>query len=690
MSVAAVLPHSLRLLKNVTRTIHPNGLAVLEKKYLARDPKTNEIIETPDHLFRRVAARIATIDHTVYKKSIESATDFANELYTAMSDQRILPAGRNLIASHVTPNCVVMKYEKDTIENFETLRVQTRIGQLNGSGLGYPGHKFSPTLDKFVGHKDVFSPGPIGRLLQLHNDNMNFIQQSRNGANMFTMRVDHPDILEFIDCKQVEGSIETFNVSVMFTDEFIERAKDPNHPQYNEPWKCKFEDKEYPLRNIIRSTHRFQPIKIEEASMTAHQIMEKIIKNSHRNGEPGFIFYDTMNKDNPIPELGTIEATNPCGEQGMHGLHSCLLLALNWSRYWSKKLERINFNLLEHDVRLLVHAGDNTVDLFEIDIPELIAESKKARRLGIGPMGVHDLFIEMEIEYGKEKSLETIRTMAKFIQQTAINESEKLAVERGEFEYWPLSSFAKQGLPKRRNSTLTNAMPTGSIAYIFSASSGIEPLFRLYYQANVIGKQLNVVNSSLMKKIDSLHLSDDVKEKVCERIIKEGTIQNIDEIPDEIKRIYKTANDISAEDHLQVQAAIQEFSCNAISKTINIPNSATEKDIEHIIYRGHELGCKGLTIYRDGSREYQILETTTSAESKKTTKKQRTLNGAHNMSDDTSTSTSSSITYTHKKRSTQILKKRNDVCELCNSELLFEEGCERCSNIDCGWSACSL
>lgn len=686
MSVASILPHSLRLLKNVKRTIQPNGMDVMEKKYLIRDPITNNIIETPDQLFRRVAARIATIDHTVYKESIESATNFANELYTAMSDQRILPGGRNLIASHVTPNCVVMKYEKDTIENFESLRVQTRIGQLTGSGLGYPGHKFKPTLDKFDGHKDVYSPGPIGRLLQLHSDNMNFIQQSRNGANMFTMRVDHPDILEFIDCKKIEGSIETFNVSVMFTDEFIERAKNPNHPQYNESWKCQFEGKEYPLRNIIRSTHRFQPIEIKEVSMTANQIMKKIIKNSYQNGEPGCIFYDTMNKDNPIPDLGSIEATNPCGEQGMHGLHSCLLLAINWSRYWSKKLERINFNLLEHDVRLLVHAGDNTVDLFEIDIPELISESKKARRLGIGPMGVHDLFIEMEIEYGKEKSIEIIRTMAKFIQQTAINESEKLAVKRGEFEYWPLSSFAKQGLPKRRNATLLNAMPTGSIAYIFSASSGIEPLFRLCYKANVIGKQLNVVNQSLMDKIDSLNLPANIKEKVHNRIISEGTIQNIDEIPDKIKRIYKTANDISAEEHLQVQAAIQEFSCNAISKTINVPNSATEDDIEQIFYRGHELGCKGLTIYRDGSRDRQVLETTTSAESKKTTKKQRTLNGTH-ISDD---SISSSVTYTHKKRSTQILKKRNDICELCASELLFEEGCERCSNIECGWSACSL
>lgn len=576
-----------------------NALRVLAGRYFMRDEEGN-VCENPEEMFARVAKALAYVEKN-YGKKEEEISKIERDFREVMENFKFIPAGRTLAnaggKTRLVANCIVL-HAKDSMDGiFSTLR-EAALLQQAGSGLGFPWHLLRPAGLRTKTTQGVAS-GPVS-FLKAYNEAFGVIkQQGRHGANMGVMRVDHPDILEFIECKWEEGTIVNFNISVGLTDEFMKQVKEKS----TQPWLCEWNGKKMKPRKVVRND-RGAFVEAFEENITASELMDKIINAAWRNGEPGVLFPDAANKTNPVPALGRLEATNPCGEQWLHDGDVCNLGSLNLAKF--VKNGQIDEAGLIHATEIATRLLDNVIDLSDFPVEKVNSTFRNNRRLGLGIMGFADMLYQLRIPYNSQEGFVTAEKVMKIINDSAHNYSEKLAQEKGCFPNWEISIFGpKDKNRKQRNAAKTTVAPTGSISMLFDCSSGVEPFFALAYYKEVMGGQkLLYLNSFLEEELKKLNL---YKDQIIKEIHKTGTIQHIKEIPQEVRRIFVTAMDISAQDHIRMQAAFQKHVDNSISKTVNFPHSATREDVKKGYLMAWESGLKGCTVYRDGSRQEQVL-----------------------------------------------------------------------------------
>jgi ribonucleoside-diphosphate reductase alpha chain len=407
--------------------------------------------------------------------------------------------------------------------------------------------------------------------------------------------------MEFIAAKSVPGKFTNFNFSVALTDEFMEKVL-KNDPT---PWMCNWKGKPMKPRRITRD-NKGHVTSIEEVDISAPELMDEIVFRAHQSGEPGCVFIDTVNKENPLPGLGRIECCNPCGEQYLHSGDACNLGAINLEQFVTED-KQVDYDKLKRVTRIAIRMLDNVVDLTRFPVERVDTMFKNNRRIGLGIMGLADMLYKMKMSYSSEEGRNLAGSVMKTIQETAIAYSEELGAEKGNFPTFEKSVWAgkKQHM---RNASLTNVAPTGSTAMIVDVSSGVEPYFALAYErlSCGAGAMEPFINKHLTKVLQE---ADWMNDRIKGQVIRQGTLQNIKGIPDEVKKVYVTSLDISAEDHILMQSTVQKYCCNAISKTVNFKREATEDDVRVGYVEGWKGGCKGLTVYRNGSRESQVLQT---------------------------------------------------------------------------------
>lgn len=572
-----------------------NALTVIEKRYLKRDEAHN-IVETPEGMFRRVAHHIALAD-IMYGATDEEIAKTEQEFYEAMAKLEFMPNSPTFSGAGTRIGqlaaCFVLPVEDDMKSILKT-QMDMGLIQKSGGGTGFSFSRIRPKND-LVGSTGGIASGPVG-FMQMFNDTTEMIKQGgiRRGANMGMLRVDHPDILEFISYKETEGKLTTFNISVAITDKFMKAVEEgTNYDLYNPHTKKK------------------------QGELNAREVFDKIVQGAWKNGEPGVIFIDKVNAKNPTPQLGDMEATNPCGEQPLLPHESCNLGSVNLGRMLKTvegKLE-IDWDKIDYTIRLAAHFLDNVIDVNCFPIPEIETNTKRTRKIGMGVMGLADLMFQLEIPYDSTEGMNLAEKVMKFLSKVSHEESEKLGAKKGNFPAFEGSIWDKRGIKNMRNAATTTIAPTGTISMIATASSGIEPIFALVYTKTVMdGTELVEVNRYFKKALEDAGI---YSEELLGRIATKGSVQDFPEVPENIRRVFMTAQDISPEWHVKVQAACQKYTDNAISKTINFSNSATIEDVENAYLLSYKLGCKGITVYRDGSRNIQIITTGTVADKKK-------------------------------------------------------------------------
>jgi len=595
--------------KTTKLSVSLNSLKILAGRYLLKDRKANTVLETPEEMFQRVARAIAGVERR-YKKSPKQIKEWEKNFYEVMTNFEFIPAGRTLAnagaSTPVVSNCIVLHIEDSMDGIYSTLRDATLLQQA-GSGLGFPFHNLRPAGSLAKRTQGVAS-GPVS-FLRVYNEAFGVVkQQGRHGANMAVMRVDHPDILDFIHAKDVEGELKNFNISVSLTDDFMKKVESNS----KEPWMCQFGGNKM-LPRIITRDKDGKISKIQEIEITPSEIIEEIAGAAWTNGEPGVIFIDEVNRTNPLPGLGRIEACNPCGEQMLHDGDVCNLGSINLDKFVKNK--KINWERLKEVTRIATRMLDNVVDLTDFPTERVNKVFRKNRRIGLGIMGFADMLFQLEIPYNSEEGYKTAQNLMKFITYQSHLASQELAKEKGVFPNYNLSIWKKKGV-KMRNAATTNIAPTGTISMVCDASSGLEPYFALsYVKGQVMGdQQFFYANRYLEERLREVGI---YSESLVSKISQTGSIQNLKEIPGEIKKVFVGALDISPKDHIKMQAAFQKYTDNSISKTINLPNEATVLDVQKSILFGWKLKLKAFTVYREGSRKTQVLSIPAEKEEKK-------------------------------------------------------------------------
>jgi ribonucleoside-diphosphate reductase alpha chain len=591
----------------------PNALAVLERRYLEKD-RAGRVVETPERLFRRVAHNIALAEER-YGASAKEVAAWAARYHELLTSLRFLPnsptlgnAGRPL---QQLSACFVLPVGDSMEEIFDALK-HTALIHKSGGGTGFAFSALRPEGDRVAATGGIAS-GPVS-FMRVFDAATEAIKQggTRRGANMAILSVYHPDIDEFINVKADMVTLQNFNISVAVDAAFMEAVE---------------QGREYTLVN--------PRTKRPAGKRDARAVFRQIVENAWRNGDPGLVFLDRINRDNPTPRLGAIEATNPCGEQPLLAYESCNLGSLNLARFVKhastgparrngrrdgreqRPPAAVDWDALAATIPDCVRFLDDVVDQNLYPIPQIEQATKRTRKIGLGVMGWADLLIALGIPYNSEEAVALGGRMMAFIQDHADGASEQLAGERGVFPAWDESVYARPGRGRRagrrlRNATRTTVAPTGTLSIIADCSGGIEPLFALAYvrQHHLDPKdpdrvvQLPEVNKAFeaVARAQGFH-----SDELLRQLAQGASIQGRDDIPEEVRRVFVTSHDIDPEWHVRMQAAFQRHTDNAVSKTINFRSSATVEDVERAYLLAYREGCKGITIYRDQSRAQQVL-----------------------------------------------------------------------------------
>ncbi|MDO8668746.1 MAG: adenosylcobalamin-dependent ribonucleoside-diphosphate reductase [Candidatus Buchananbacteria bacterium] len=654
-----------------------NALKVMAKRYLKRD-QDDKVIETPEQMMERVSLALAEVEKK-YGKNDEQVARVKDSFYEVLSKFEFTPAGRTLNNAGtdlpVVANCIVLNIQDSMDSIFDTLK-DAALLQQSGSGLGFPFHTLRPAGSRAKKSRGVAS-GPVS-FLKVYDRAFGVIkQQNRHGANMAVMNVEHPDILEFIHCKAREGEIKNFNISVGLTDRFME-AVEKNDPN---TWVPRFNGQDHSLHRVVRD-EQDTILDIVEEKMTAREIFQEIISAAWSNGEPGCVFLDTVNKVNPLPGLGRIEACNPCGEQFLHDGDVCNLGSINLEKFASSG--EVLWDRLKEVTKIAVRMLDNVTDITKYQSEKVNQVSKDNRRIGLGIMGFADMLYKLGIGYNTPEGFAMGEKIMKTIQDSSHQMSQELADEKGLFKNYNHSVYPGRNV-RMRNAALTNIAPTGTISMTMDVSGGVEPYFALaYYYKHVLGGDVELIYFNK-------HLEKTLKEQGCwsetvkQQIIQNGTLQNVAGIPENIKKIFVTSMDISASDHIKMQSAFQKYCDNAISKTVNFPYSASKNDVMEGYLMAWRMGCKGCTVYRDGSRDKQILNI---AKDKETSEP---LNPNAGLTDEMPmVNTGNVVTsgFSPLKPNDKNGVIAGGICPECGGSLMILEGCYTCSS--CGVSACSI
>jgi ribonucleoside-diphosphate reductase alpha chain len=563
-----------------------NALNVLEKRYLKKD-KNGKPLETPAQLFRRVAQTIAAADLIYNPNADVQARE--EEFFKVMTELDFLPnsptlmnAGRELGQLSA---CFVLPVEDSMEAIFDAVKYTALIHK-SGGGTGFSFSRLRPHQDR-VGSTGGVASGPVS-FIRAFDTATDVIKQGgmRRGANMGILSIDHPDILSFISAKEDKVSLTNFNLSVAVTKDFMEAFKAGT---------------EYNLIN----PHNQEVY----GKLKAKEVFDKIIDQAWRTGDPGIVFIDRINQDNPTPKLGKIESTNPCGEQPLLPYESCNLGSLNLARMVQTKGGKceIDWPKMAKTIHTAARFLDNVIDVNKFPLPQIEKRTKETRKIGLGVMGFADMLIQLGIPYNSKEGLKTASEIMSFISEQTFQVSRELAAERGVFPAFESSVYDVPNGPRLRNASRTTIAPTGTLSIIASCSGGIEPIFALSFTKNILdGAHLVEVNPYFEETARRCGFySDELMQKLAD-----GThLREIEGIPEDVKKVFVTAHEITPEWHVKMQSAFQKFTDNAVSKTVNFSKDATREDVSKVYLMAYEEGLKGITIYRDGSREGQVLTT---------------------------------------------------------------------------------
>jgi len=624
---------------------------ILEHRYLLKN-SDSEIVESPTDLFRRVAKAIASVDNDYLSLPVEASLT-EKDFFMMMKNLEFVPNSPTLMNAGTEQGtlsaCFVLPLE-DSMEGIMKAAHDAAMVQKFGGGTGFSLSKLRPRGDKIQSTHGI-ACGPIEVLKTLSRVSSMITQGGkRDGANMAVMSIYHPDILDFITCKATEGDIHNFNISVGVDSNFMNAVV--NNMEYNLI---------NPKSNSI------------DGSLNARDVFNKIVDGAWRNGEPGMIFLDQVNKDNHVSEqYGEMIATNPCGEQPLLGNESCNLGSINLAKFYTPSEgpthgweEKIDWTRLEEVVNTSVHFLDNVIDANKYATPEIEKMTKATRKIGLGIMGFADLLIQMQIPYSSDLAKDIGLSIMSKVRDWSDKKSLALAESRGTFPAWENSNYDRETERFRNHCRLTVA-PTGTISMIADTSSGIEPTFALAWKKQNIleGKTLNYINKYFESDAKKHNFySEDLMDYLAEG----GALESVPEVPDWAKAVYATAPEISPEDHVLMQAAFQKSCDSGISKTINFANSATIEDVEKAYILAWEEGCKGITVYRAGSREKEVLVKGNTDKTEQLALdgfgiEEQAINEVTNFTPE------------------------NSCCDSPN--IVFESGCETCKS--CGWSACKI
>ncbi len=560
-----------------------NAVTVLERRYLKKDAD-GKPTEKPDDLFKRVAQAIAQADKEYdLDADVKQTQDIFYEMMSSLkfmpNSPTLMNAGRplgQLSACFVLPIADSMEDIFDAVKNAALIHK-------SGGGTGFSFSRLRGAGSSVNSTGGVAS-GPVS-FMKVFNSATEAVKQggTRRGANMGILRVDHPDIIDFIQCKKNTTEITNFNISVGITEEFMKAVN---------------EKREYSLID----PHSKKEVK----KLYAPEVFDLIVTMAWTNGEPGIVFLDRINRDNPVPKLGEVESTNPCGEQPLLPYESCNLGSINLDALMVKKggEYELDYDEFRKTIKNAVHFLDNVIAVNNYPLKEIRDMTLSTRKIGLGLMGFADILYKLKIPYNSSEAIEVAEKVMKFLRDTAREESCELAKQRGTFPTYDESIFKSQGLVQR-NATVTTIAPTGTISIICGASSGIEPIFGLSYIRNVMDNDELLETHPYFEQV--MKERGLYSKELMSKIAKEGTIAHMEEIPQDIRDVFVTAHDITPDSHVRMQAAFQKYTDNAVSKTVNFPREATKEDVRKVYELAYDLGLKGVTIYRDGSRDAQVL-----------------------------------------------------------------------------------